>query len=38
VEKVSWSPGTGRIEAAFYREGAAKPFDPVSYRCNGASL
>jgi hypothetical protein len=38
VEKVSWSPETGRIEAALYREGAAKPFDPVSYRCNGASL
>jgi hypothetical protein len=37
VEKVSWSPEAGTIEAGFYREGDAQPFDPVTYRCNGAS-
>jgi hypothetical protein len=38
VEKVSWSSEAGTIEAAFYREDDPKPFDPVTYRCNGASL
>jgi hypothetical protein len=37
MEKVSWSPQAGTLEAAFYREGDPKPFDPVTYRCNGAS-
>jgi hypothetical protein len=38
VEKVSWSAQEGTIEAAFYREGFPEPFDPVTYRCHGASL
>ena len=36
MEKVSWSPQAGTLEAAFYREGDPRPFDPVTYRCNGA--
>jgi hypothetical protein len=38
LEKVSWSPEAGTIDAAFYREGVEEPFDPVTYRCHGASL
>lgn len=37
VEKISWSPVHGRITASFHREGDPVPFDPVTYRCRGAS-
>lgn len=38
LEQVSWSPEAGTIDASFHREGFPEPFDPVTYRCNGASI